>query len=67
MNELSPRVRTSDLPIAYHDIGGTLEQSQPPTLHDYWRIIKKHRLLILSVAGGVVLTTLLVTFLMTPI
>jgi polysaccharide biosynthesis transport protein len=67
MNELSPRVRTSDLPIAYHDIGGTLEQSQPPTLHDYWRIIKKHRLLILSVAGGVVLTTLLVTLLMTPI
>ncbi|HEX7226178.1 MAG TPA: polysaccharide biosynthesis tyrosine autokinase, partial [Candidatus Binatia bacterium] len=67
MNELTPRVRPSELATAHYEMGGTIENSQPPSLQDYWRILKKHRWLIVGVAGGVILTTLLVTLLMTPI
>jgi polysaccharide biosynthesis transport protein len=64
-NHLVPVTSPAPLPLTYY--GSEFEFDQGIHLRDYWHVLKKRKWWFLGVLLGVVILTLLVTFLMSPI
>ncbi len=70
MTEISPYfTRGTVLPQPENTSSGTrfMEVDKAPGLRDYWRVLGKHKSLIATFFFGVVITTAIATFVMTPI
>jgi polysaccharide biosynthesis transport protein len=64
-NHLVPVTSPAPLPLTYY--GSEFEFDQGIHLRDYWHVLKKRKWWFLGVLLGVVIISLLVTFLMSPI